>query len=113
MHPSIKFPYRVYKGIACPIIGLNIKGPKGWLEIEAFVDSGASVSVFLAKEALDLGIDFEKGKVIYSTVGDGSLIPVYLHKLPVKFVFVSFIATIVFSPRVGLGFNLLGIKVFF
>lgn len=110
---SIKFPYRIYKGIACPIIGFEIQGPKGWIEIEAYVDSGASISVLSAKEAINLGIDFERGKTIYSTVGDGSLIPVYLHKLSVKIEDITFKATLGFSPRLGVGFNLLGRKDFF
>jgi len=110
MSSVISFPYKVYKGIASPIICVEICGPKGWLRTEAFVDSGASVSVFLIKEAEGLGIDFRKGKVIYSTVGDGSYIPVYLHKLTIKIGNVSFKATIGFSPRLGVGFNLLGRK---
>ena len=44
------------------------------------------------------------------TVGDGSLIPVYFHILPVKISHVLFKATIGFSPRLGVGFNLLGRK---
>jgi len=110
MSGPIAFPYRVYKNISCPIIGFDIKGPEGWLRTEAFVDSGASISVLLAKQALDLGIDFEKGKIIYSTVGDGGSIPVYLHKLPIKIGNISFKATIGFSPKLGVGFNLLGRK---
>ena len=110
MSPPIIFPYKVYKGIACPIIGLEVRGPKGRLRTEAFVDSGASISVFLIKEAGELGIDFQKGKVVYSTVGDGSCIPVYLHKLLIKIGNIPFKATVGFSPKLGIGFNLLGRK---
>ncbi len=110
---SIKFPYRVYKDIACPIIGFEIQGPKGWIKIEAYVDSGASISVLSSREALNLGIDFEKGKIIYSAVGDGSFIPVYLHRLPIRIGNIPLRATIGFSPRLGIGFNLLGRKDFF
>ena len=87
-----------------------MRGPKGRLRTEAFVDSGASISVFLIKEAEELGIDFQKGKVIYSTVGDGSCIPVYLHKLLIKIGDIPFKATVGFSPKLGIGFNLLGRK---
>jgi len=43
-------------------------------------------------------------------IGDGSYIPVYLHKLTIRIGNVSFKATIGFSPRLGVGFNLLGRK---
>jgi hypothetical protein len=108
MHPIIKFPYKIYKNVACPIISIGIKGHRSWLLTEAYIDSGASISVFLDKIARDLEIDYLKGKTIYTTVGDGSLIPVYLHKLPVRIGNISFEATIGFSPRLGIGFNLLG-----
>lgn len=108
MPDIIKFPYKIYKNIASPIISLGIEGRKGWLLTEAYVDSGATISVFLSKVAENLGINYLKGKIIYSTVGDGSCIPVYLHKLPIQIGNISFSATIGFSPRLGIGFNLLG-----
>ena len=108
MQNSVKFPYKIYKGNPCPIININIQGPKGWLKIESYVDSGAFISIFTIEEAQNLGLDIRKGKQTYMTVGDGSLIPAYLFKLPVKIGDVSFKATIGFSPRLGVGFNLLG-----
>jgi hypothetical protein len=36
---------------------------------------------------------------------DGGLIPVYLHKLPVKFANVKFNAPLGFSENLGVGFN--------
>ena len=70
--------------------------------------SGASFSIFSINEANRLGIDYTKGQKLTVTVGDGSLIPVYLHRLSVKISNILFPATIGFSPRLGIGFNLLG-----
>ncbi len=44
------------------------------------------------------------------TVGDGGQIPVYLQRLLVKIGPVGFKASIGFSPRLGVGFNLIGRK---
>lgn len=92
------------------IIPLELKGPSGWKEIMVYVDSGASFSIFSINEANRLGIDYTKGQKLTVTVGDGSLIPVYLHRLSVKISNILFPATIGFSPRLGIGFNLLGRK---
>jgi len=72
------------------------------------VDSGAAVSIFSVNEALGLGLDVPAGREIRVTVGDGGSIPVYIHRLPVQVGMVRFEATIGFSPRLGVGFNLLG-----
>jgi hypothetical protein len=55
-----------------------------------------------------LGLRVEDGQLVYSVVGDGSLIPVYVHRLPVRIGPVALTATIGFSARLGVGFNLLG-----
>ena len=106
----IRFPYKIYKGELYPIIRVQMKGPGGYLETEAYVDSGASVSIFLATIASDLGIDYIKGKITYTMVGDGSFIPVYLHTIPIKLGHISFPATIGFSSHLGADFNLIGQK---
>jgi hypothetical protein len=107
---SIIFPYLNYKGNACPIIPLEVKGISGWTKAWAYVDSGASFSVFSIREAEKFGIAYSKGKRNFITVGDGGAIPVYLHIRPFKIGSVIFKATIGFSPKLGVGFNLLGRK---
>ena len=47
------------------------------------------------------------------TVGDGGLIPVYLHNLLVRFAGREFNASIGFSDKLGVEFNLLGRASFF
>lgn len=104
----ITFPYKAYRGIPCPIVSVGIKGPLGWIQAEAYVDSGAFLSIFSLNEAAGLGVDYRRGKETFVTVGDGGLIPVYVHNLPTQIGSVTFRAAIGFSPRLGVGFNLLG-----
>ena len=109
MRPVV-FSYKIFRKTPCPIISFAIKGPKKWFGIEAYVDSGAFISIFAYKDAFRIGINPEKGRKIFVTVGDGGSIPVYLHKLDVKIGNIPFKATIGFSARLGVGFNLLGRK---
>lgn len=104
----VTFPYKTYRGTTCPIISVGIKGPAGWIQAEAYVDTGASVSIFSMNEALGLGLDYHRGKETLVTVGDGGLIPVYVQRLPIQIGTVVFPAAVGFSPRLGVGFNLLG-----
>ncbi|MBI4523167.1 MAG: hypothetical protein HY695_05060 [Deltaproteobacteria bacterium] len=105
---SISFPYKAYRGFPCPIVTIGIKGPLGWIRAEAYVDTGAFVLIFTLNEAAGLGVDYRKGKETFVTVGDGGLIPVYVHRLPLQIGPIVFKASIGFSPRLGVGFNLLG-----
>lgn len=50
----------------------------------------------------------ERGHRIHSMVGDGSMIPVYIHRIAVLIGPFEFPAHIGFSNRLGVGFNLLG-----
>lgn len=105
---AVTFPYKIYRGTPCPVVSVGLKGPAGWIHAEAYVDSGAFVSIFSLNEAAGLGIEYRRGKELLVTVGDGGSIPVYLHRLPVQIGTMLFQATIGFSPRLGVGFNLLG-----
>jgi hypothetical protein len=66
------------------------------------------VSIFAEAEARVLGLDLERGQLTYSIVGDGSSIPVYIHRLPIRLGPAELSAPIGFSSRLGVGFNLLG-----
>jgi hypothetical protein len=105
---SITFAYKTYRGVPCPIVRIGIKGPEGWIKAEAYVDSGAFVSIFSLNEAAGLGVNFLKGNETSVTVGDGGSIPVYVHRLPVQIGAIVLPVSIGFSPRLGVGFNLLG-----
>jgi len=50
----------------------------------------------------------EDGHKEYVTVGDGSLIPVYMHRIVVQLALEEFDAMIGFSKQLGIGFNIIG-----
>lgn len=102
----IEFPYSFHKGYLIPIIPLVISGHKLW----AYVDSGATFSIFDAREAERLDVNFRDGKSKMIVVGDGSFIPTYFHNLPIQIGDVKIKIPIGFSERLGVGFNLLGRK---
>lgn len=110
----MRFPYyQLGPTNFAPIITLQLFGKHGWLDLEAYIDSGASLSIFSADRAKILGIKYTRGQVMHLTVGDGGLLAVYLQKLPVKIGAKRFEAVIGFSDHLGVGFNLLGRKSFF
>jgi len=110
----MRFQYQQRHGKFLPIIPIKLKSVGGeWITFDAFVDSGASYTLFTAEIGEILGLDVENGEKIYVTVGDGSLITVYLHELEVKIGEKTFKATIGFSKQLGIGFNIIGRKDFF
>ena len=110
----MRFPYfQLGPGDFAPIITLKIRGKEGWLGVEAYIDSGASFTIFNVDRADILGIDYTKGKRIHLTVGDGGLLEVYILKVEVELANIRFLADIGFSKQLGVGFNLLGMKSFF
>lgn len=104
----IEFPYTPYKGRPAPIIPLSLIVHDQLVRVWAYVDSGAAYSIFKISEAEKAGLDYRAGKKLYIMVGDGSLIPVYLHKLEISIDEQRFQATVGFSEKLGVGFNLLG-----
>jgi hypothetical protein len=110
----MKFPYTQKLGKFLPIVPLRLKSVHGdWIIFDAFVDSGASYSIFKEEIGEIIGLETEAGKKAYITVGDGSLIVVYLQEVEVKTGDEEFRATIGFSKQLGIGFNILGRKDFF
>lgn len=109
----VEFTYTKYRDMMVPMIPIKLKGREQWFEFWAFVDSGATYSIFASKEAEGLGIEIRRGKRTMVVVGDGSYIPVYLFKIAVTIGEIEFMAEIGFSERLGVGFNLLGRRDFF
>lgn len=107
---SLKFPYTIHKGVTLPHIPLGLKIGKMWYRFWAFVDSGATFSIFKASEIEDLGFSYKSGRLVNVQVGDGGFIPVCLHELKMTLDNFEFLATIGFSERLGVEFNLLGRK---
>lgn len=102
--PLIEFPYTLHKHYLMPIIPVLIEGHKLW----AFVDSGATFSIFSIDDARRIGLAWEKGRRQMIVVGDGSFIPTYFHDLSLQIGGHKIIAPIGFSERLGVGFNILG-----
>jgi len=103
----MKFPYKKLAGRFLPIVPIEVKG-KEWVSYDAYVDSGAGYSIFHSDVAEDLEISLEDGDKVYITVGDGSQIITYLHKILVRVADQKFKVTIGFSERLGIGFNIIG-----
>lgn len=107
----MRYQYLKEEGKYSPIIPIRLKGEEGWVTFNAYVDSGATYSVFRAEIATEiLGINIEEGEKLYVTVGDGSLITVYLRNIMVDLGGKIFEVIIGFSKQLGIGFNIIGRK---
>lgn len=73
-----------------------------------YVDSGAAYTILRARVAKDAGFSYTHGRKIFVQVGDGGVIPVWLHELPIQIGNRQFTAPIGFSDKLGVPFNLLG-----
>ena len=81
--------------------------------LQAYVDSGASWSVFHVDVAQLLGVKLSRAKRRYVTLGNGSVLPVYLQYIKVRFAGTEFLAPAGFSDALRMGFNLMGRAGFF
>lgn len=106
--PVVTYHYKQLKKLRVPIITVAIRHGERWHPVEAYVDSGATYSVFTARVADRLGLDFRSGRRLYVQVGDGGFIPVYLHDLQIQVGRYRLRAPLGFSDKLGVHFNLLG-----
>ncbi|MDP3640587.1 MAG: aspartyl protease family protein [Nanoarchaeota archaeon] len=106
----MKYPYQYSDGIFLPLVAIKIKGKLEWVEFKAFVDTGASYSLFHADVAEILGLELEKGESREMVLGDGDLLKVFVHKIKVALAGKEFLASIGFSREVGIGFYIIGRK---
>ena len=104
----VRFLYKRVRGIYQPVIPLGIKFPNQWVPLDVYVDSGAEYSVIEAGIAESLGFDYRRGERIYLRVGDGSLIPVYLHHLEIQLGAVQLKCRVGFSEQLKVNYNVLG-----
>ena len=103
-----KLPYRRWRGKYCPIIEVEITNKNKKIRTMAYADTGATYSVFHSDFCEELGLLLRSGNRVDITVGDGGIIPVYIHKLLVKIESLKIIGNIGFSDRLGTGINILG-----
>lgn len=105
----MRFEYVNFRGKFLPLVPIELKGSE-WVEFLAYLDSGASFTIFHSDVLKILNLEPVKGRKEFITVGDGSLITVYFHKFLVKFLKTRFEAEIGFSRQLGIGFNIIGRK---
>jgi hypothetical protein len=110
----IEFPYlRDAQGRYAPIIYLQVWTGNRWLYLQAYVDSGASWSVFHMDVAQLLGLKLGGTRRQRVALGNGDFLPIYLHRIKVRFAGLEFTVPAGFSDALGTGFNLLGRAGFF
>ena len=109
-----EFPYlKDASGQHAPIVYLQVWTGNRWLYLQAYVDSGASWTVFHADVAELIGLKLSRAKRRYMSLGNGSTIPVYFHSVRVRFAGQEFMAPVGFSDILHVGFNLMGRAGFF
>ena len=73
---QVEFPYlKDAQGRHAPIVYLQVWTGNRWLYLQAYVDSGASWSVFHVDVAQLLGINLSRAKRRYVALGNGSSSP--------------------------------------
>lgn len=107
-----KFKYLKRRGRFFPIIPVILANNKQKFQVEALMDSGASISLFHANITKHLNIDLEKCKRI-EMVGLGGRIIGYLHNINLQIRNIKFKCKIIFSREMPTKTNLLGRDNFF
>lgn len=114
--PPRRFSFHYLKdrsGQAAPIVYLQVWTGNRWLYLQAYVDSGASWSIFHADVAQLLNLTLSKMTHRHMALGNGNMISVYLHRVRVRFAGQEFTVPAGFSDALHVGFNLLGRAGFF
>jgi len=110
----VEFPYlKDASGHYAPIVYLQVRASNRWLYLQAYVDSGASWTIFHADVAQLLGIRLSRVKRRYMALSNGSVIPIHLCRVRVRFAGMEFTVPAGFSDALKIGFNVLGRAGFF
>jgi len=110
----VEFPYLPDQhGHYAPIVYLQGWTGNRWLYLQAYVDSGASWSIFHLDVAQLLGVPLKKVTRRYMSLGNGNVLPIYLTRIRVRFASQEFTVPAGFSDALRMGFNLLGRAGFF
>jgi hypothetical protein len=104
----MNLPYIYWRGRFCPLVEVILTHNSNHVRVLAYADTGATYSVFHSDYCEKLGIDLRSGKRVDITVGDGGIIPVYLHNVVIRIETLEFPAVIGFSERLGIGIPILG-----
>jgi hypothetical protein len=110
----VTFPYlKDTQGRYAPIVYLQVWTGNRWLYLQAYVDSGASLSVFHVDVAQLLNIKLNRAKRRYIALGNGNVLPIYIEHVRVRFAGQEFLVPAGFSDALRMGFNLMGRSGFF
>ena len=110
----VEFPYlKDAAGRHAPLVYLQAWTGDRWLYLQAYVDSGASWTVFHADVASLLGIKRSQLKRRYMSLGNGNMLPIFSYEVRVRFAGEEFKVPVGFSDSLAVGFNLLGRAGFF
>ena len=101
---SLEFNYARHRQRDIPLVPISLRTHGKWSEVWAYADSGSFYTLFDLK--------LLEGEKVLAVVGDGSFIPVFLHKVGMRLGTDEFSAKIGFSAKLGVGFNLLGMDIF-
>ena len=97
----MKIPYVPWRGRYSPLVEVEIMNKDKVVRTLAYLDTGATYSVFHADFAEELGLDIYSGERKDITVGDGGMIPLYLFSLKLIIEKIEISALIGFSDRLG------------
>ena len=100
-------------GRYAPIVYLQVRAENRWLYLQAYVDSGASWTIFHTDVAQILGIQLTRARRHTMILGNGSVIPIVIRRLRVRFAGREFTVPAAFSDALKIGFNVLGREGFF
>jgi predicted aspartyl protease len=103
----LPFDYEEIAGRFYPVIPIELKANEKRFLTRAYVDSGASFSIFDAEIADYLGLDYRKGDKIYPA-GIGGHICTYLNEIIVALNGREMHCEVLFSDEFTVKFNLLG-----
>lgn len=103
-----RFDYSVFHDAKAPIVPVEVWGGGRWHNLWAYVDSGASFSVFHTYEAKRLGVKLSKCSKFFIVAAGDRRIPVYMTRLAMRIGGTRIRADIGFCRALGGAFNLLG-----
>ncbi|MFQ6137411.1 MAG: hypothetical protein ACE5PM_09575 [Candidatus Hydrothermarchaeales archaeon] len=112
MDPVKEFRYEEVAGKFFPIISVAIESNGKGILTRAYVDSGASFSIFDSQVAEYLDIDFRKGEKVFPR-GIGGHICAYLNPVTIYIEDIGIPCKVLFSDELVVKFNLLGRAGFF
>ena len=104
----VVFRYKPMAGRLSPTATLGLCLNEVWHRADFYVDSGAAYSIVHGDFARDAGFDFEAGEQMPVKVGNGGLISVFVHRIPMQFGPRRIDVRMGFSSKLGIGFHLLG-----